>query len=173
MALTLISILTLVSTAVVAAPLPQNDPGAPTPVPLPTPTCIMNLKSVAGETCDSIGQGWGMTGADILAANTFLDCANIWAGTPICIPAIVSEPISPVYVPPGCAWTYIVTHEGETCDTIGSRLGVSGAELLAANSFLNCQDMWLNTNLCIPNPGSTVPDVPDAPVIPTAPKCAR
>jgi hypothetical protein len=56
------------------------------PVPAPTgsasttttgQTCRQNYTSVQGDTCDSIGTKFGVPGAAILAANTFLNCNDI------------------------------------------------------------------------------------------------
>lgn len=129
-----------------------------TPIPLPTPSCLYNILSAAGDTCGSLGAQYGVTGEDILAANSFLDCGDILVGTPICIPAIFYPPTmsfsssisaSPV---PSCASTYVVPTTGETCDSIGAQFGVSGADILNYNSFLNCQDIWQWTSVCIPYP---------------------
>jgi hypothetical protein len=64
--------------------------GVNTPVCIPVPastrsasttttgqTCRQNYTSVQGDTCDSIGTKFGVLGAAILAANTFLNCNDI------------------------------------------------------------------------------------------------
>ncbi|KIM33457.1 carbohydrate-binding module family 50 protein, partial [Serendipita vermifera MAFF 305830] len=59
--------------------------------------------------------------------------------------------IAPVPLPT-CANTYVAQSTGETCDSIGTQFGVSGPEILASNPFLDCQDIWLYTQICVPYP---------------------
>jgi hypothetical protein len=43
----------------------------------PSPTCVSTYTAEQGDTCDTIGSKYGLSGATILAANTFLNCADI------------------------------------------------------------------------------------------------
>jgi LysM repeat protein len=51
------------------------------------PVCVSQYWSVAGDNCNSMAQQFGVTPADIFAANSFLACDNVWPNTPICVPA--------------------------------------------------------------------------------------
>ncbi|PVG02513.1 glycoside hydrolase/deacetylase [Serendipita vermifera] len=100
----------------------------------PQPSCVSTYRSVSGDTCNSIGTKYGLTGTQIYNANTFLNCNDIWVNTPICIP------------PGGSACTQTINSvAGATCDSIGAQYGVSGAQILAWNTFLNCNDIWTGT----------------------------
>lgn len=148
MAFTLISIITLAGIAI-AVPVPQNTG---------VTACKFTYWSQAGDTCRSIGLPWGYYDTDILAANSFLNCDDIWVNTPICIPDIPT-PVTVTYPNPGPSSSIsatpiplptpvcqqsIISVAGENCDSIGSRFGVTGADILAANSFLDC------ANICKP-----------------------
>lgn len=117
-----------------------NPPSSTTSSAPPAPTCVSTYKSVAGDTCASIGTKYGLTGNQILAANTFLNCNDIWANTNVCIPPGGSSTT--------CTQT-ISSLAGDTCDTIGSRYGVSGTQIKTWNDFLNCADIWTNTPVCV------------------------
>ncbi|KIM33458.1 carbohydrate-binding module family 50 protein, partial [Serendipita vermifera MAFF 305830] len=141
MALTLVSILALATTAVVAAPLPQNEGVTP---------CKFTYYSQPGDTCRSIGLSSGYYDTDILAANSFLDCSNIWPNTPVCIPDIpypvtVTYPTptgpTPIPLPTPVCQANIKSVAGDTCDSIAEPYHMSGGNILAANTFLNCDDI--------------------------------
>ncbi|KAG9041833.1 Carbohydrate esterase 4 protein [Serendipita sp. 407] len=107
----------------------------------PSPTCVRTYRSVQNDTCAKIENDNGLPAGSILQANQFLNCNDIWVNTPICIP-------------PGgtggstCTQT-ISSTLGQTCDTIGADHGVSGAQILAWNTFLKCNDIWVNTPVCV------------------------
>ncbi|KAG8811703.1 hypothetical protein FRC17_002352, partial [Serendipita sp. 399] len=164
MALTLASLLIL-TTAVKAIPMPQDDPNAfsssgdpQATAPTPTTTaitisCKAQYISQKDDTCRSIGLPWGLYDYQILEANSFLNCDDIWEGTPICIPDIplpstVVYPTTVVPVPT-CRETY-TSVEKDTCDSIGTHYGLSGNDIYQANTFLNCNDIWPYTPICIP-----------------------
>ncbi|KAG8774619.1 hypothetical protein FRC15_001161 [Serendipita sp. 397] len=167
MALTLVSLAVLATTAM-AAPMPQiipsdSDVVDPTTTPAPTATsipCKAQYISQKDDTCRSIGLPWGLYDYHILEANPFLNCEDIWVGTPICIPDVplpdtVVYPTSTVVVP-SCSTTH-TAGVNETCDSIGAPYGISGADILAANPFLNCNDIWQYTPVCIPGVAVTDP----------------
>ncbi|KAG8803258.1 hypothetical protein FRC17_006221 [Serendipita sp. 399] len=158
MALTLIS-LAIFATSSIGSPVPQALPdvpgivevvnnlmGTPSGVPASQTTtstqhCAARYTSQEYDTCASIGQPWGLSGNDILSANTFLNCADIWPGTPICIPSIQPTVTTLSVVPvPRCQQTY-TSVEKDTCDSIGTHFGVSGNDIYQANTFLNCNDI--------------------------------
>lgn len=59
-------------------------PVAPTSAP-GSGTCWANYRSQPGDTCNSIATRFGITPQDVYNANTFLNCDDIWDGTPIAI----------------------------------------------------------------------------------------
>jgi LysM repeat protein len=105
----------------------------------PSATCVSTYIAGEQETCSSIGAKYGLSGDAILTANTFLNCSDIWQWTPICIPSGGSTP---------CTQT-ISSQAGDTCDSIGAAHGVSGAQILAWNTFLSCSDIWTNSPVCV------------------------
>lgn len=152
--------LALAASTVMASPLPQVDSSAlesstesPTVVidPMPTaPVCEEFYTSVDGDTCASIGAKYGLTANQIHEANTFLNCDDIWTWTPICIPGGGVTPTSTSPPPSGtCASTY-TSVSGDTCATIGAKYGLTAGQIHEANSFLNCDDIWVWTPVCIP-----------------------
>jgi LysM repeat protein len=158
MAPTLFSITGLISTAallanVLASPVPQT--AAPTTA---VPSCVTTYRSVAGDTCASIGAIYGISAGAILSANSFLNCNDIckyidqvcpfylWmsafigVNTPVCIPYYGGVTTSPGNSAPKCRAQY-TSVAGDTCASIGSKYGVSASAIYAANTFLNCNDI--------------------------------
>ncbi|KAG8812610.1 hypothetical protein FRC19_003024 [Serendipita sp. 401] len=169
MALTLVSLAVLATTAM-AAPMPQLISALPQIISAlsPTPTtsirCKAQIISQKDDTCRSIGLPWGLNDYQILEANSFLNCEDIWIGTPICIPDIhlPSTVVLPTVTTaastssssvtgttaPCLSWYYSVY--GDTCDRIAGNLGVSRDVIYNSNTFLNCDDIWVNTPICLP-----------------------
>ncbi|CAG7850665.1 SubName: Full=Related to deacetylase {ECO:0000313/EMBL:CCA68305.1} [Serendipita indica DSM 11827] len=130
-------------------------------------TCVQTYTSKVGDTCASIESQFGLPSGSILAANSFLNCNDIWVNTPICIPrggttTTRTSTTSPSTTrtstsstpAPTCVQTY-TSKAGDTCASIEGQFGLQSGSILAANSFLNCQDIWVNTPICIPPGGST------------------
>jgi len=113
--------------------------------------CASTINSASGDTCATIAAAHGLTAADIQNANTFLNCNDIWTNTPICVPAGGSTGGSTTT--PTCSSTYN-SASGDNCDTIANKYGLTKAAIQSANSFVNCDDIWTNTPICIP-PGGT------------------
>jgi hypothetical protein len=49
-----------------------------------------------------------------------------------------------------CAQTYTTTASDTTCAAIAAKFGVTAQAIYFANPFLNCQDVWNFTPVCIP-----------------------
>jgi len=123
-----------------------------TPTNPNNPTCASRYNSVAGDTCASIGTKFGLTAAQISAANTFVNCGDIWANTNLCIPPGGTPPTSTTSATqpaPTCVSRY-TSVAGDNCVNIGAKYGLTGTQISTANSFVNCNDIWVGTNLCIP-----------------------
>ncbi|KAG9020489.1 hypothetical protein FS842_007252 [Serendipita sp. 407] len=142
----------------------------------PAPTCVSTYSSQPNDTCASIEANFGLPTGSILGANSFLNCSDIWQYTPICIPpgsnrealtptpqiltpTTTIGPITPFRTTitlstpvPICVTTY-VSRPNDSCATIESQFHLSSGAILGANSFVNCNDIWLNTPLCIPPGG--------------------
>ncbi|THV08142.1 glycoside hydrolase/deacetylase [Dendrothele bispora CBS 962.96] len=101
-------------------------------------TCASTYTSKAGDTCASIASRFGLSADQILNANTFLNCADIWTYTPICIPPGGSQ----------CTETY-TSVSGDTCSTIATKFGTTSAKIQSWNSFLTCSDIWVGTPVCV------------------------
>jgi peptidoglycan/xylan/chitin deacetylase (PgdA/CDA1 family)/LysM repeat protein len=147
-----------------------TPPTSTTSATQPAPTCVSRYTSVAGDNCVNIGAKYGLSGAQISAANSFVNCNDIWVGTNLCIPPGGTGPTSSTTSSstpaPTCVSRY-TSVAGDNCVNIGAKYGLSGAQISAANSFVNCNDIWVGTNLCIPpggtGPTSTTSSTPPAP----------
>jgi len=106
--------------------------------------CKTTYYSQTGDTCATMDKMYGLVSGTILAANSFLQCSDVWAGTPICVPD----------GPYGCSQTYS-SKQGDTCDSIEEAFELEEGSILAANTFLTCSDIWANTAICIPNDDCT------------------
>lgn len=104
----------------------------------PVPSCVTTYYSVSGDTCVSIGSKYGLTDTAISQANTFINCSDIWSGTPVCIP------------PPGtpCAQSY-TSVDGDSCATVATQFGVTASQISLWNYWVNCNDVWSGTVLCV------------------------
>ena len=119
--------------------------GTWTPTP-PKPACKSTYISKAGDTCVSIENQFNLQPNTILPANTFLNCNDIWVGTPICVP---DGPYKTT-PPPSCKSTYI-SKPNDTCDSIENAFNLVAGTIKTANSFLTCNDIWTNTPICVPD----------------------
>ena len=106
--------------------------------------CKTTYNSQQGDTCKTIDTKYGLVDGTTLHANDYLTCSDIWAGTPICVPD----------GPYACSQTYN-SKLGDTCDTIETKFGLQQGDILGANTFLTCGNIWENTPICIPHGGST------------------
>ncbi|KAG8777672.1 Carbohydrate esterase 4 protein [Serendipita sp. 405] len=129
-----------------------GDIWAYTPVCIPTvaatlPTvCVQKYTAAKGDTCSKIAGLFGVTSEELFAANTFVNCNDIWQGTSFCIPK-ASNPTS-------CVSTYTAS-DGDTCKKIADKYGLNTAAIRNANSFVNCDDIWAHTPICIPGKTAT------------------
>lgn len=56
------------------------------PMNPPTQTCAQTYTVPSATTCDAVASQFGITSSALQAANTFVGCSDIWAGTSLCIP---------------------------------------------------------------------------------------
>ena len=91
----------------------------------------------------SIETKFALQEGSVSAANTFVDCDDIWANTNllICVPAISESDSS-------CTRRERVKGR-TTCAAVGKANGVSAAWIKAWNPWLNCGDIWNGTDLCV------------------------
>ncbi|KAG8798516.1 hypothetical protein FRC17_007405, partial [Serendipita sp. 399] len=172
------SIVTTTPTPDVDSTSSTSSSQSTTPEPSSTAiSCKAHYTSQKGDTCASIGLPWGLSENQILQANSFLNCNDIWEWTPICIPD-VPVPSTVTYstitsTVSACRETYI-SIEKDTCDSIGTHFGVSGDAIYRANTFLNCNDIWPYTPICVPYSLATGTTTTRAAPVPTAtPACNR
>ncbi|KAG8805358.1 hypothetical protein FRC19_007928, partial [Serendipita sp. 401] len=106
------------------------------------------ITSQPGQTCDTIARDNGLVGSDILDSNSFLNCNDIWPGTPICVP-----PTSNV---PGCKhWVIVdsglaIPGNPVTCWDVARPWKLDPTDIYNSNTFVNCDDIWPGTQICIP-----------------------
>ena len=101
--------------------------------------CKSTYTSKIGDTCATMDQKYGLASGTIYGANGFLNCSDVWVGTQICVPD----------GPYACSETYY-SQKGDTCDSIEKSYGLDTGEILGANKFLTCTDIWEHTPICIP-----------------------
>lgn len=120
--------------------------------------CVSNYVAGVSDTCTTIGAKYGLTAADIKAANSFLDCSSIWQWTPICIPPGGSSgSTSTTTTTTGSSNTCVTTYtaaSGDTCQKIATKYGLTSSAIQAANSFVDCSNIWQYTPICIPSGGT-------------------
>jgi len=102
---------------------------------------IQTYYSQAKDTCDSIEAKYALAAGDVKQDNPFVTCSDIWSGTSlvICVPPQAAE---------GCTKT-VSSWDCATCDDIGATYGVTGAQIKSWNSFVDCNDIWTNTPICV------------------------
>jgi LysM repeat protein len=114
---------------------------------IPDRSCMQKYTVTSGDTCDGIGGKFGVTGTDIISANPTVNswCTNIQGGQILCIPD------------GSCTQKYAVV-SGDTCNSIGSLLGVTGSAIMSANPTVNsnCTNLRVGQILCIPSSGGTI-----------------
>lgn len=79
----------------------------------------------------------------IKSANSFLDCTDVWVGTPICVPD------SPHQLASTCKETYY-SLAGDTCSIIEDKYNLHAGAIKSANDFVACDDIWTGTSICVP-----------------------
>ncbi|KAK7470213.1 hypothetical protein VKT23_001649 [Stygiomarasmius scandens] len=150
----------------VQIPCPVSTLTSTTPITTPTPTGCIPAKYtvVSGDYCYAIAQKNSVTLDQLLAANNGLDCNKLWVGDVLDIPcsetsmpalttSTSSTTTSTVAPTETCSLTY-TSKSGDTCTTIAAQFGLSADQILKANSFLNCNDIWTYTPICVPPGGS-------------------
>ena len=114
-------------------------------------TCAQSYTVVQGDTCNAIGAKFGISGAAIINANSNINagCTNLQIGEVLCIPGTT----------PACASKYTVV-QGDTCNSIGAKFGVTAAAIISANSNnvnSGCTNLNIGEILCIPGAPSQTP----------------
>ncbi|HHV27445.1 LysM peptidoglycan-binding domain-containing protein [Anaerosalibacter bizertensis] len=119
-------------------------PGAVPPQPVPCPNGFYyTIRS--GDTLYSIGQRYGVSVQELMAANPGINPNNLRIGQTICIPRAVSP--QPVPCPNGF---YYTIRQGDTLYSIGQRYGVSVQSLLAANPGIDPNNLRIGQLICVP-----------------------
>ena len=98
------------------------------------------------DTCSSIDQKFNLPAGTVQGANSFLNCADIWAGTDICIPRnrrVVRQE-------PNCDGDHYTSQQWDTCASIDQKFNLPAGTVQGANPSVNCADIWAGTNICIP-----------------------
>ncbi|KAG8855191.1 Carbohydrate esterase 4 protein [Serendipita sp. 411] len=132
-------------------------------------TCAQTHTAASGDTCVKLGGRFGVTPEAIKAANSFIDCDNIWAWTPLCIPPGGTS--STTTATQTCVQTY-TAGDNETCVKIANHFGLSEAAIRDANPYVNCNDIWRYTPVCIP-PGGTSTTTSSAATSTSSQTCAQ
>ncbi len=111
-------------------------------VPMTKPCDGQNYTVQVGDTVYGIARKFGVTTAELLAANPGFNANNLVAGVLICIP---SPSLSPC---PTGSMSYIVAN-GDTLTSIAERFSVSVYSLTVANPGFSAENLMPGTRLCI------------------------
>lgn len=95
-----------------------------------------------GDSFYSIARKFGVTTADLMAANPGIPAGNLIAGYIVCIPAPTARPC------PTGAMTYTIV-QGDTLTSIADRFSVSVYSLTVANPGFTPDSLMAGTKLCI------------------------
>lgn len=92
----------------------------------------------------SIETMFALQAGSVAAANGWVNCADIWAGTglALCVPALAPADAQ------ACTKS-TAAGAPTTCAAVGAANGVSAAWIKAWNAWVNCADIWQGTNLCV------------------------
>lgn len=111
-----------------------------------------------GETLTAVAKSLGVTVADLAAANNITNIHLVRAGTRLVVPgAAVGDP--PVSVEDAVAAPAVLrtVAKGETLSAVAKSLGVTVADLAAANNIANIQLVRAGTRLVVPGAAGAVP----------------
>jgi beta-glucanase (GH16 family) len=101
--------------------------------------CDKKYTSVKGDNCNTIAQKNGISVERVKELNSFLNCNDVWAWTPVCV-----DPPKKV----ACKREYRSV-AGDNCESIGRKHNISGGRVKELNSFVNCNDIWAQTPICV------------------------
>ena len=132
----------------------------PTPMPMPTPTpmpttCPPGSSTYmvqAGDTYYSIARRYGLTAAELMAANPTVPANGLMIGMQLCVPVPEARPC------PTGSMSYTV-QAGDTLTSIMERFSVSVFALTLANPGFNAASLTPGTRLCIAPQACTPPCV--------------
>ena len=123
---------------------------------------------VRGENLTRIAARYGVTVADLVAANAIANPSRIFAGQRLAIPgAVTSAPSAAAVAPPAAPAPAVhVVERGENLSRIAARYGVTVADLVAANGIANPSRIFAGQRLTVP--GSTAAVSAPAPAMPAS-----
>ncbi|MDR1262728.1 MAG: LysM peptidoglycan-binding domain-containing protein, partial [Oscillospiraceae bacterium] len=126
-------------------------PGTPATPAVPAP-CKPTVHCVqCGETLFTIAKKYGVTLADLFAANPGLHPDCLMVNARVAIPCVTPEPVDPIPSTPICpsGKTYTV-QKGDSFYLIARRFGLDLAELLAANPGTAPDQLLVGQVICLP-----------------------
>lgn len=121
---------------------------------VPTGSCI-TYTAKNGDTCAKIGAAYGLSADAIKNANpSWLNCDSIWEWTPVQVcggSTTTSSSSAPTATATNPICTAYTAKKGDTCAKIAAEYGVTVDAIKSSNpSWLNCDDIWEYTPLCLP-----------------------
>ena len=92
----------------------------------------------------SIETKFALQAGSVSAANTWVNCSDIWTSTnlSICVPTLSASD------PQTCS-KRMTAASATTCGAVGGVNGVSASWIKAWNPWVNCADIWQGTDLCV------------------------
>ncbi len=136
--------------------------GAP-PAAAPTAAAAVTPRTHtvrSGEHLTGIARHYGVTIAQIVAANRIADASRIYAGQRLAIPGVAAAPTAPTAAAAVTPRTHTV-RSGEHLTGIARHYGVTIAQIVAANRIADASRIYAGQRLAIPG-------VAAAPTAPTA-----
>lgn len=111
-------------------------------VPIPAPCRGQKYTVMPGETFYSISRRFGLTVAELMAANPGIPADRLMAGVVICVPTPTMRPC------PAGSMTYTVA-PGDTLTSIADRFSLSVYSLSIANPGFSAENLTPGMRLCI------------------------
>lgn len=111
-------------------------------VPIPKPCHGQKYTVMSGDSFYTIARKYGITVAELMAANPNIPANNLMVGMVICIPTPVARPC------PTGSMTYTVV-AGDTLASIADRFSLSVYSLTVANPGFSADNLMPGSRLCI------------------------
>ena len=132
----------------------EDTGGAAHPAPAADAAAAQIHVVARGENLTRIARQYGVTVADIVAANAIANPSLIFGSQRLVIPGVVAAPAVPAAAPappvaPPIGTVHVVAR-GETLSGIALRYGVTVADIVAANAIANPSRIFAGQRFAIP-----------------------
>ncbi|KAK3947973.1 hypothetical protein QBC32DRAFT_382526, partial [Pseudoneurospora amorphoporcata] len=152
------------TTSTTAASAPTNSPA----MPGLAANCDRFYKVASGDSCDTIASKNSITTIQFKSWNTEINagCTNLWLDYYVCVympGAVTQKPTTTTTAAPAATNSpqmpgitadcdrYYKIASGDQCGTIAAKCGITTAQFLSYNSYVNaqCSNLWLDYYVCV------------------------